>query len=164
MTIKLDNVEFDRYNLQETDDGKNFSLEILIQSEDRKDALIELLTKKHLKLTKESGETVKVTVHKNSYNYTLGDGKTEPNEYHFSVELEKFDRETEINKLFKEAEDELKLAWYNANAVKVIRELLIGKGIFTVEEYNSKMGIVEEELSKKIRQTIEELIDKKFET
>jgi maltodextrin utilization protein YvdJ len=164
MGIKLDDTEFDCYDFEESNKGQQFSFRVDAQTDEERESLKKLLTKKHLILTKENGETTKVTVRNSSENYSLRDGQTQPSEYHLSIELEKFDREAEINKLLEEVEHEYGVTWLNANAVSVIRDLLIDKGIITNEEYNSKMDIADEKLKKNLKKGVEELIDKKFET
>jgi len=135
-----------------------------VPTKEEKESLIKLLTKKHLTFTKESGETVKVTVTNNSHSYSLRNGQKEPDEYHFSIDLEKFDREAEINKLLDELEQSYGLTFLATNAVTAIRDLLIDKGIFTEEEYNSKMDISKEKTKKLSRESAEKVIDEKFKS
>lgn len=139
MTIKFDNVEFNCYNFEEINEGKNFSLKIDLPTNEEKDALIKLLTKKYLAFTKENGETIKVTVNNNSHSYSLRDGQTEPDEYHFSIDLEKFDREAEIKKLIEEVENSYAAGFVATDFSVALKELLIEKGIITNEEFPPKL-------------------------
>jgi hypothetical protein len=75
--------------LSETNDGKNLSFTINLQTEEEKEKLVKLLSKKHLTLTKENGDQIKVTVrNSSSHSFSLKKGQTEPDEYHFSIDLE----------------------------------------------------------------------------
>lgn len=164
MTIKLDNAEFDCYDFEETNEGKNFSFKVDVLTKEEKESLVKLLTKKHITFTKENGETIKATVSNNSHNYSLKDGQTEPDEYHFSISLEIFDREAEINRALKEFDEKEGIALDALNSAKALRKLLVEKGILTEDEFNAKFDAVSKAGLEVGRKAAEELIDKKFES
>lgn len=164
MKIKIDGLGFECYDFEETNEGKNFSMKIDVPTKEEKDSLVKLLTKKHLTFTKESEETVRVTVTNNSHSYSLRDGQREPDEYHFSIDFEKFDREAEVNKLAEELDSKQKIIFLALNTSVALRDLLIEKGVLTKEEFDSKMNTVEEETKKISRESIEKVIDEKFES
>lgn len=99
MSIKLDNMEFTYYELK-IEENKIY-LKIDVGSKTDYDSLVKLLAKKYLVLTLENTQTIKATVQNNSNSYSLKNGQTEPDAYHFSIDLEKFDRETEVKKLIE---------------------------------------------------------------
>jgi hypothetical protein len=164
MTIKLDNAEFDCYDFEETNEGKNFSFKVDVLTKEEKESLVKLLTKKHIIFTKENGETIKATVSNNSHSYSLRDGQTEPDEYHFSISLEIFDREAEINKVLKEVDEKDGMTFDALFSAKALRKLLVEKGIITEEEFNEKFDAISKVGLEAGRKVAEELIDKKFES
>ena len=164
MTIKLDNVELDCYDFEETNEGKKFSFKVDVQSEKEKDSLIKLLTKKFLTLTKENGETLKVNVQNNSHNFSLRDGQMEPDKYHFSINLEKFDEEAEIDGGLKRLDAENGIAIDASISARVIRELLVEKGILTSKEFLARFDAVSKEIHEAARKGAEKELDKKFES
>lgn len=164
MKIKLDSNEFDCNDFEETNEGKDFSFKVDVPTKEEKESLIKLLTKKHLTFTKENGETIKATVNNNSHSYSLRDGQTEPDVYHFSISLEKFDKEAEVDKLVEEIDNKQKLTYLALNISVAIRDLLIDKGTLTKEEFSSKMDILEKELTERLRKSAEEVLEKKFES
>jgi len=137
--------------LCETNDGKNLSFKINVQTKEEKENLVKLLSKKNLTLTKENGEQTKVTVkNSSSHSYNLKKGQTEPEEYHFSIDLELLDKKTETTKLVKQLEQQ-EISYLSLYISMVLRDFLIEKGILSKEEFNSRMKAVEKEMKERIQ-------------
>lgn len=155
MPIKLDNTEFQYLDLSETNDGKNLSFKINVQTEEEKEKLVELLSKKHLTLTKESGEQTKVTVkNSSSHSFNLKKGQTEPDEYHFIIDLDLPDKKTEPTKMVKQIENQ-EISYLSLYISLVLRDFLIEKGILSKEEFNSRMKALEKEMKEKMQKSLD---------
>jgi hypothetical protein len=138
--------------LSETNDGKSLSFKINVQTKEEKEKLVELLSKKNLTLTKENGEQIKVTVKNNtSHSYSLKKGQAEPDEYHFSIDLELFDEKAESTKFVNQIEDKHEISYLSLYMSIVLRDFLIEKGILSKEEFNSRMKAVEKEMKERIQ-------------
>ena len=149
----------------ETNDGKNLSFTINLQTKEEKEKLVKLLSKKHLTLTKENGDQIKVTVkNSSSHSFSLKKGQTEPDEYHFSIDLEMLNRKPEKAKIIEQAEDKQEISYLSLYMSVVLRDFLIEKGILSKEEFNSRMKAVEKEMKEKMQKSIEKICDKKIPT
>jgi hypothetical protein len=138
--------------LSETNDGKSLSFKINVQTKEEKEKLVELLSKKNLTLTKENGEQIKVTVKNNtSHSFSLKKGQAEPDEYHFSIDLELFDEKAESTKFVNQIEDKHEISYLSLYMSIVLRDFLIEKGILSKEEFNSRMKAVEKEMKERIQ-------------
>jgi hypothetical protein len=138
--------------LSETNDGKSLSFKINVQTKEEKEKLVELLSKKNLTLTKENGEQIKVIVKNNtSHSFSLKKGQAEPDEYHFSIDLELFDEKAESTKFVNQIEDKHEISYLSLYMSIVLRDFLIEKGILSKEEFNSRMKAVEKEMKDRIQ-------------
>ena len=155
MPIKLDNIEFQYLDLSETNDGKNLSFKVNVQTREEKEKLVELLSKKHLTLTKENGEQTKATVkNSSSHSFNLKKGQTEPDQYHFSIDLDLPERKIDTAKLVKQLEQQ-EISYLSLYISMVLRDFLIEKGILSKEEFNSRMKALETEMKEKMQKSLD---------
>ena len=160
MSIKLDNMEFTYYELK-IEENKIY-LKIDVGSKTDYDSLVKLLAKKYLVLTLENTQTIKATVQNNSNSYSLKNGQTEPDAYHFSIDLEKFDRETEVKKLIELVKEQGKTDFLFQNTLRAVTVILIEKGIITQEDLDAKMKEAEQDTERLLKENAEKVMDEKF--
>ena len=131
------------------------SFKINVQTKEEKEQLVELLSKKNLMLTKESGEQTKVTVkNSSSHSFNLKKGQTEPDEYHFSIDLDLPDKKNEPTRLPKQVQQQ-EISYLSLYISIVLRDFLIEKGILTKEEFNSRMKALEKEMKEKMQNSLD---------
>jgi len=97
-----------------------------------------------------------------SHSFSLKKGQTEPDEYHFSIDLEMLSRKTETARIIEHTEDKQEISYLSLYMSVVLRDFLIEKGILSKEEFNSRMKAVEKEMKEKMQKSIEKIcLDKK---